>query len=91
MSTRTSKTAALVGFALIGLSGLLYIALEITTKWEQARSPGGKNLGVAVLFMIFGIPMLLCVSAGVLSFVISAFAVGIQPAATPYRERRFDP
>jgi hypothetical protein len=41
---------------LIGLSIVLYAALELSTRWEQARTPGEKNLGVAILFMIFGIP-----------------------------------
>ena len=77
VSNTTPKTAALIGVGLIALSGLLYIALEITTKWEQAQSPGEKSLGVAVLAMMFGIPMLLCAGAGVLSFVVGGFVAAL--------------
>jgi hypothetical protein len=51
---------------LIGLSVLLYAALEFSSRWEQAKTPGEKNMGVAVLFMIFGIPMLISAAAGLL-------------------------
>ncbi len=78
MSDRTPRTAALIGSALIVLAGLLYIALEITTKWEQAQSPGEKSLGVAVLGMMFGIPILVCAGAGVVSFAISGIAAAFK-------------
>ncbi len=77
MNKSTPKAATLVGIGLIGLSGLLYVALEITTKWEQAQSPGEKSLGVAVLGMMFGIPMLLCAGAGVLSIAVGGFAAAL--------------
>ena len=38
---------------------VLYTSLELSSRWEQATTPGEKDLGVAVLFMIFDIPMLI--------------------------------
>jgi hypothetical protein len=76
MCIRISKVSAVIGLVLLGLSGLLYIALVVTSNWEQARSPEERNLGVAVLFMIFGIPMLCCAATGVFSFLISVSAYG---------------
>jgi hypothetical protein len=59
--------------ALIGLSMALYVAGELSARWEQAKTPGEKNMGVAVLFMIFGIPMLIS-AAGVLCLLVGALA-----------------
>jgi hypothetical protein len=42
----TRKTTAIVGLILVGLSGLFYIALEVTTPMEQAQTPGEKTLGL---------------------------------------------
>ena len=78
MSRNTPRLAAVVGLVLIGVSGLLYLGLQLTTNWEQAQSPGQKNLGVAVLFMMFGIPALVCAGAAVISFVVSGLAFGYQ-------------
>jgi len=49
---------------LLAISLILYVALEVSVAHEQALSPGEKSLGVAVLFMIFGIPMLLSAATG---------------------------
>ena len=74
MSRNTPRLAAVVGLVLIGVSGLLYLGLQLTTNWEQAQSPGQKNLGVAVLFMMFGVPALVSAGAAVISFVVSGSA-----------------
>jgi hypothetical protein len=78
MRRNTPKAAAVVGLVLVGVSGLLYLGLHVTTKWEQAQSPGQKNLGVAVLFLMFGIPALVCAGAAAISFVVSGIAFGYQ-------------
>jgi hypothetical protein len=70
MSRDVPKVAALVGGAFAILALLLYMALQITSNWEQAQTPGEKSLGVAALGMLFGLPMLLCAGAAVLSFVV---------------------
>jgi hypothetical protein len=79
------KSLVLTGWALIGLSLLLYCAYEVLTRWEQAKTPGEKNLGVAVIFMTFWFPMLisavagfLCLTVGALSF---AYRLVFPPAA----------
>jgi hypothetical protein len=69
-----ARSLSLTGSALIGLSVLLYAALEFSSRWEQAKTPGEKNMGVAVLFMIFGIPMLICAAGGLLCLLVGALA-----------------
>jgi hypothetical protein len=73
MKKGVTRSLSLTGSALIGLSVLLYAALEFSSRWEQAKTPGEKNMGVAVLFMIFGIPMLIS-AAGLLCLVVGALA-----------------
>ena len=68
-----SRSLSLTGSVLIGLSVLLYAALEFSSRWEQAKTPGEKNMSVAVLFMIFGIPMLIS-AAGLLCLLLGALA-----------------
>jgi hypothetical protein len=78
MKKGIARSLSLTGCALIGLSVVLYMALELSSRWEQARTPGEKNLGVAVLFMIFGIPTLISAAAGLLCLIVGtlAFAYG---------------
>jgi len=73
-----TRSLSLTGWALIGLSVVLYAALEFSSRWEQAKTPGEKNMGVAVLFMVFGIPMLISGAAGLLCLIVAAlrFAYG---------------
>ena len=66
-----TRSLSLIGWALIGLSVVLYVALELSSRWEQAKTPGEKNMGVAVLFMLFGIPMLISAAAGLLCLIVS--------------------
>jgi len=66
-----TRSLSLTGWALIGLSVVLYVALELSSRWEQAKTPGEKNMGVAVLFMLFGIPMLISAAAGLLCLIVS--------------------
>ena len=74
MKKSIQKSFSLAGVFLLGLSILLYIALEVSSRWEQARTPGEKNLGVAVLGMTFGIPMLISAATGLLCLLISGLA-----------------
>jgi EamA domain-containing membrane protein RarD len=53
-----------VAVALLLLAVFSWLVLTITTAHEQARSPGETNLGVAVLGMIWGMPMLLFGASG---------------------------
>ena len=66
-----TRSLSLTGWALIGLSVVFYVALELSSRWEQAKTPGEKNMGVAVLFMLFGIPMLISAAAGLLCLIVS--------------------
>ena len=66
-----TRSLSLIEWALIGLSVVLYVALELSSRWEQAKTPGEKNMGVAVLFMLFGIPMLISAAAGLLCLIVS--------------------
>jgi hypothetical protein len=73
MKKGITRSLWLTGWALIGLSMVLYVTLELSTRWEQARTPGEKNMGVAVLFMIWGIPTLISGAAGLLCLIVGAF------------------
>jgi hypothetical protein len=53
---------------------VLYASLELSSRWEQATTPGEKSMGVAVLFMIFGISKLISAAAGVLCLLVGALA-----------------
>jgi hypothetical protein len=67
-----TKAAFWLGVACSVASVVLYAALKIMTSWEQSQSPSERNLGVAAIGIIFGVPLLFCVSAGVLSLLASA-------------------
>jgi len=69
-----TRPLSLTGLALIGLSVALYASLELSSRWEQAKTPGEKSMGVAVFFMIFAIPMLISAAAGVLCLLVGALA-----------------
>jgi hypothetical protein len=69
-----TRSLSLAGLAMIGLSMVLYMAGELSARWEQAENPGEKDLGVAVLFMIFDIPMLISAAAGLLCLLVGALA-----------------
>lgn len=73
MKKGITRSLSLTGSVLIGLSVLLYAALEFSSRWKQAKAPGEKNMGVAVLFKIFGIPMLIS-AAGLLCLILGALA-----------------
>ena len=60
----TAKNISLTGVGFLGASLALYAILELWTSWEQARTPGEKNLGVAVLGMTVGVPMLFSAAMG---------------------------
>jgi hypothetical protein len=60
----------------LGMNGTSsYAVLRYTSALEQAQSPGTKSLGVAVLGMILGIPMLLFSVGSALSFTVAVGAV----------------
>jgi hypothetical protein len=69
-----TRSLSLAGLALLGLSVVLYASLDLSSRWEQAKTPGEKNTGVAVFFMIFGIPMLISAAAGFLCLLVGALA-----------------
>jgi hypothetical protein len=54
-----------IGVLLLVLAACAWLGLTITTAREQALTPGEKNLGVAVLGMIWGLPMLAFGATGV--------------------------
>ena len=74
MKKGITRPLSLTGLALIGLSVVLYASLELASRWEQAKTPGEKNMGVTVLFMIFGIPILISAAAGVLYLLVGTLA-----------------
>ena len=53
---------------------MLFVSLHFASAWEQSQSPGEKNMGVAVLGIMFGVPMLLAAAAGLVSLVVSGIA-----------------
>jgi hypothetical protein len=54
-----------IGALLLVLSLFAWLGLTISTAREQALTPGEKNLGVAVLGIIWGLPMLAFGASGV--------------------------
>jgi hypothetical protein len=56
---------------LLSLAAITWVALSITTTHEQALTPGEKNYGVAVLAMLFGIPLLFFVASGLVVLLLS--------------------
>ena len=59
MSGKDAKRLVLIGIALLAISVLLYFALDLTSSWEQSKTPGEKNFGVAALFILFIGPIVL--------------------------------
>jgi hypothetical protein len=55
----------LLGVFLLFLAAVMWLALSLTTAHEQALTPGEKNLGVAALAMLFGLPLLFFGASGV--------------------------
>jgi hypothetical protein len=62
---RWPHTATIWGVLLLVGAGVCIGLLDWFSSVEQARSPGEKDFGVAVLGMIFGIPALILAVAGV--------------------------
>jgi hypothetical protein len=55
----------------MSLAALSVLGLILTTAREQALTPGEKNLGVAALFMFWGLPVLFFGAGGVCLLVVS--------------------
>ena len=51
------STGFRIGLLLLGLAAFLFLGLMVTTSWEQAKTPGEKNLGVAALFILWSLPV----------------------------------
>jgi hypothetical protein len=62
------RRSPLIGMGCLSLTAALicYGLLEWSSSVEQASSPGEKDLGVAVLWIIFGVPTLVLGLAGIL-------------------------
>ena len=69
-----ARTLSWTGVVFTGLSVVLYAALELSSRSEQAKSPGEKNMGVAVLGMVFGLPMLASAAIGLLCLFVGGLA-----------------
>jgi hypothetical protein len=61
----------LLALFLLSLAAITYVALSVTTTHEQALTPGEKNYGVAVLAMLFGMPLLFFVASGLVALLLS--------------------
>lgn len=70
------RASALIGMGCSSLAAALvcYGLLEWSSSVEQASSPGAKDLGVAVLGMLFGLPALVLGLTGIL-FLIAGMGV----------------
>jgi len=69
-----TKAAFWVGVASSAMSVVLYIALKVMTPWAQSQNPSERNLGLAALGIIFGVPLRFCAAAAVLCLLASAAA-----------------
>ena len=79
--TFVPRRVAWVGMLLLTLALSFYAALWITTTLEQSKTLGEKNLGVAALFMMFGVPMALCAAGAALSFLAAGIVFAYQRLA----------
>ena len=70
MKSDLPKNMSLTGCGFLGLSFVLYVSLELSSRWEQAKNPGEKSFGVAVLGMMFGIPMLISALLGFVCLLV---------------------
>lgn len=76
IATLLRSSLVRTGSLLIGIATGLYGLLGWSSSVEQARSPGEKNLGVAVLGMLFGIPAVVLGILG-LGFVVAGICVWV--------------
>ena len=60
-----------LGVGLLTLSLLLSVLADRAISSEAALTPGEKNLGVAALGIMFGIPILALGAAGIVSLLVS--------------------
>jgi len=67
----TPKKAAIVGGVLSGTSVVFLFAFVIAMNWSQGRSPGQKDWGI-IFAAAFGVPLVCCGAAAVVSLVVSA-------------------
>ena len=65
-----SKTF-LTGLFLLFLSALMWLGLLITTAREQALTPGERSLGVAGLFILWMMPLVLFAASGLCVLLVS--------------------
>jgi len=57
--------------------------MEILAAHEQARTPGERNLGVAVIWMTFQIPIWILEFAGVGCLILGALVFAYRRILTP--------
>jgi hypothetical protein len=48
---------------------------RLSSRWEQAKTPGEKNMGIVVLFMLLGVPIRISLAAGVICLIAGALAL----------------
>jgi hypothetical protein len=80
-----------VSVALLLLAVFAWFGLTITTAHEQARTPGERNLGVAVLGMIWGLPVLLFGASGALLLLVHLALFSLRKFSRMERLRRSKP
>ena len=68
---------------LLFLMALLWTVMEILAAHEQARTPGERNLGVAVIWMTFQIPIWILEFAGVGCLILGALVFAYRRILTP--------
>lgn len=73
-----ARTLSWTGVVFIGLSLGLYAAMELSSRWEQAKAPGGKDMVASGLGLIFGIPILFSAAAGLLCLFVGGLALVYQ-------------
>ena len=67
------------GASLLAFAAITWLAFSVLTAHEQARTPGEKNYGVAMLGLAF-LPVILLLGAGGVSFLV------VSSAALAYRK-----
>ena len=71
------------GCTLLGISAILYFALDRAATVEQALSPGEDSFGVAVLGMMYGPSIVATAAGGILSLLLGMTILTFQRLRNP--------
>jgi hypothetical protein len=69
---RLAKPLIVIGWTFLGLALTLFVALVVLSDREQALTPGVGSFAVAMLFVFFGPPAVICGGLGLICLLIGS-------------------